>query len=105
VRGVVTSDAIDLDRLGQLWGKPVRVHGVAKFRPSGALLRVDAEQIEPAEGDVSLWSRLPRPILTPMELRIPARAQGPRSGVSAIFGKWPGDETEDEILEALDELS
>ena len=28
-------------------------------------------------------------------------SQGPRSGVAAIIGKWPGGETDDEIAEAL----
>jgi hypothetical protein len=31
--------------------------------------------------------------------------QGPRSGVNAIIGRWPGDETEEEIASALLELS
>ncbi len=31
--------------------------------------------------------------------------QGPRSGVNAVFGKWPGDEEEGEFAAALAELS
>jgi hypothetical protein len=30
--------------------------------------------------------------------------QGPNTGAAAIFGKWPGDETEEELLAALEEL-
>ena len=29
----------------------------------------------------------------------------PKRGMAAIMGKWPGDETEEEIAEALEELS
>lgn len=105
VRGVLSEGEIDLESLGRLWGKPVRVHGVAKFRPSGAVLRVDADRIEPAQGDVSLWSKVPGPVLDGGDLRLTARPQGPRSGLAAIFGKWPGDETDEEILAALAELS
>jgi hypothetical protein len=31
--------------------------------------------------------------------------QGPNSGLNAVMGKWPGDETEEEILALLEELS
>jgi hypothetical protein len=31
--------------------------------------------------------------------------QGPRSGINAIFGRWPGDESDEEIMEALERLS
>ena len=97
LKGVISS-GVALDQLGTLWGRQARVAGVGKFRPSGAVLRVEAETIEGAVGDTSLWSVMPRPVfqeLDPRRLRVP---QGPRSGVSAIFGKWPGDESEEEFL-------
>lgn len=31
--------------------------------------------------------------------------QGPDSGINAIIGKWPGDESDEEILALLEELS
>ena len=31
--------------------------------------------------------------------------QGPHSGVNAIIGRWPGDETDEQIAAALEELS
>ena len=33
------------------------------------------------------------------------RLQGSRSGLNAVFGHWPGDESEAEILAALEEIS
>ena len=33
------------------------------------------------------------------------KPQGPRSGVSAVFGKWPGEETDEEFEELLKESS
>lgn len=104
IRGIATEE-VDLDRLGELWAKPVRVQGIAKFRPSRALLRVDAEWIEATDGGPSPWSKMPRPFSSPGEVQVPSRPQGPRSGISAIFGKWPGDETEAELIEALERMS
>ncbi len=33
------------------------------------------------------------------------RPQTPSSGINAIMGRWPGDESEEEILAALEKLS
>lgn len=106
VRGVVASDAIDVTALGGLWGQSAIVCGVAKFRPSGSLLRIEAERIERAdERDLSLWSTLPRPIFGPLDERALHQPQGPRSGVGAIFGQLPDEESDEDIIEALDRFS
>lgn len=101
----VADERIEPDHLASLFGQQVVVSGDAYFRPSGTLLRVEAERIEPAKGDVSLWSTMPRPLLegeTAAELH---RRQGARSGVSSIFGKWPGDEDDAVLDEVLRQLS
>ncbi|HAM57904.1 MAG TPA: hypothetical protein DCQ64_21835 [Candidatus Rokubacteria bacterium] len=105
-RGVVASDAIELRALAGLWGRTAVVSGLAKFRPSGSLLRVEAERIEPAgEHDVALWGTLPRPIFGPLDERSLRQPQGPRTGVGAILGQLPGEESDEEIIEALERLS
>jgi hypothetical protein len=104
VHGVI-GDGIDLAALAQLWGKSARVSGLAKFRPSGTLLRLDADRMEPATGDALLWSRMPTPIFRELDERKLSVTQGARSGVAAIWGQWPGDETDEEFVEALSQLS
>ncbi len=80
--------------------------GVAKFRPSGSVLRIEAEWIERAnERDLSLWASGPRPILDALDQRALHQPQGPRSGATAIFGQLTGIESDDDIIEALDRLS
>jgi hypothetical protein len=106
IRGVVAGDGLEPARLGALWGQPVQVWGLARFRPSGAILRVEAERIEPAgEAELAMWSAVPAPLDGPGEpaaLHVP---QGRRSGLTAIVGQWPGDETDEEVMDALDALS
>jgi hypothetical protein len=104
VRGVVVGDA-DLSQLGQLLGKQVVVSGLAKFRPSGRVLRVEADQIVPAVGDTTLWEAMPRPLFADLDVRGLRVPQGPRSGVAAIFGQLPGDESDDDFDEAVRALS
>jgi hypothetical protein len=101
----VIGDGIDLGALARLWGKSARVSGSAKFRPSGTLLRLEADRIEPATGDALLWSRMPTPFFRELDARKLSVPQGPRSGLAAIWGQWPGDESDDEFVEALSQLS
>ena len=104
VRGVIVRD-LDFERIRGLLGQQVVVSGVAKFRPSGRVLRVEADQLLPASGDTSLWAEVPRPLFTELDVRSLREPQGPRSGVSAIFGQWPGDESDDEFDAAVQSLS
>lgn len=105
VRGVVV-DGSDLAGLGRLWAQEVVVTGVAKFQPSGAILRIEAERIECADArDLYLWDAEPRPIPDVLDERALRQPQGPHSGVNAIFGQLVDVETDDDIIEALDRLS
>lgn len=104
LRGIAV-ESVEPAELARLFGQPALVTGLAKFRPSGKVLRVEAERIEAAPGDVAVWSTMPRPIgagIEPARLRAP---QAARSGVAAILGQWPGDETEEQIRAALEDLS
>jgi hypothetical protein len=104
VRGVIVRD-LDFEKIRGLLGQQVVVSGIAKFRPSGRLLRVEADQLLPASGDTSLWAEMPRPLFTELDVRSLREPQGPRSGVSAIFNQWPGDESDDEFDAAVRSLS
>ncbi|MBX3442211.1 MAG: hypothetical protein KF774_07370 [Planctomyces sp.] len=89
----------------QHWGRRVLVLGVAVYRASGRLLRIDADRILPGDQESAVFSRVSPPAprrLDPSKLRKP---QGPKSGVNAIVGRWPGDETDEEIADALERLS
>lgn len=104
IRGVVPNG--DPDELARHFGRLVIVSGTARFRPSGTLLRVEAEQLAPAGVDeLEAWSQLPVPLdAEPPRARL-RQPQGPRSGINAILGAWPGDETDGEILRLLEEIS
>ena len=48
---------------------------------------------------------LPGSIFGPLDERSLRQPQGPRSGVSAIFGQLPDQESDEDIIKALDRLS
>lgn len=104
LRGV--AEDVDERELKTLWGKPAVISGMAIFRPSGSLLRIEARHISAATGDdLSVWGAVPKPLAQQSDaaaLRIP---QGPRTGLNAILGRWPGDETDAMVGRALEDLS
>ena len=103
LRGI--AEGVDPQVLASLWGKKATVSAMSVFRPSGRVLRLEADHIEPAGEDFSLWSIEPKPLHQPTDERTLRKPQGPRSGLNAIIGQWPGDETDEEIFRALEELS
>jgi len=94
--------AIEPQTLSTLLGKNVVVSGTAHFTQQGAVLILEATKIEIAKGnDLEIWGQVPTPLHRPFDM---TDFFEPR-GLSAIIGKWPGNETDEEIIKALEELS
>jgi hypothetical protein len=103
VDGVFSEDQID--SIQDLWRKRVLVLGTAIYRASGRLLRIDAETVTSGGRESSIFSQMPAPRNGKLDISKLRKPQGPRSGMAAIMGRWPGDETDEEIEAALKELS
>lgn len=103
LRGV--AEGVAAETLAELFGRKAVVSGTAVFRPSGRVLRIEADHIEPGSDDFSLWSHEPRPALGETRAASLRKAQGSRSGLAAIVGAWPGDESDETVAAALKELS
>ncbi|HET8774303.1 MAG TPA: hypothetical protein VFP80_10945 [Thermoanaerobaculia bacterium] len=99
------ADGVAVEQLAALFGQRVVVAGTAVFRPSGALLRIEADSIDAAAADAAVWSRIPVPLFRNIDTTALRQPQGPRSGVNAIIGRWPGEESDEEVAGALTELS
>ena len=94
----------DHNVLRDLSGKRVVVSGMARFRASGKLIRVEVEYIGLARKTDAMWEKLPAPRPGPGAPVFRPEPQDEHTGVNAIFGIWPGDETEEELLAALKEI-
>lgn len=106
----------DGNRVRAVWAGPTVVHlreylddqvlieGDAVFRPSGSLLRIDAEAIAHATEQDAFFSTLPMSSAELRHERLRVR-QTPTTGVNAIWGQWAGDESEEEMLKALEKMS
>ncbi len=103
IRGLFVEGS--LSEVAPLFNKRVAVDGRAVFRPSSRLLRIDAEAIVSGEGVSALFSRVPKPLARIQYKANVQRAQTQATGVDAFFGRWPGEETEADLLMTLQELS
>jgi hypothetical protein len=99
LRGFAASAVFDT--LKPFLGGDVVVEGPVVFRPSGEALRIEVESAARAsEADV-IWAQLP--IVEPTVSR-PRPSVSP-AGLDAFFGRWPGDETSEELAKAMKDLS
>ena len=102
IRGVLEGN---IESISPLLNQRVLVVGKAVYRASGRPLRIDAEAVSKATDEGRFFSTIPKPVRLHFDLREVVRDQQHKLGVAGIMGKWPGDETEEEILQALEELS
>lgn len=103
IPGVLADGTIDQAKT--LLDRRVLILGKAIFRASGRVLRINADSIMLGEGEPSLWSRVPKAGAFSLDSDKLRKPQGPRSGMAAILGKWPGNETEEELQASLERLS
>ncbi len=99
VRGIAPAE-YPSEKIAGFFGQNVIVSGKVVYRPSASVLRVEASKIEAFDGSSAIWSKLPNPGQC-VSIRDMHRAQGPQSGLNKIWGRWPGDETDDQLREAL----
>lgn len=91
--------------LASFLDKQVVVEGLAEFRPSGALLRVDADAIREAGAGDTSFSTLP---LGEVRRNYPKEATAVRPGqkpYASVFGLIPGEESDEEFAAAVAEIS
>jgi hypothetical protein len=89
-----------------LFMQKVVVDGEAWFRPSGAVAQIIANHIRLATPKDDIWEQVPRPRPRSIEELKPRTPVPPGANVmDLIWGRWPGDESEEEVLKALEELS
>lgn len=102
IQGAIDKELLDLEIMRNYWGKKVTVKGLADYKPNGKIRFIKADLIKLFEEREKLFQEYmafeePRDILYKV-----SRTQIDISPLKEIWGKWPGDETIEEILEALD---
>lgn len=94
-----------LESLKDYFNRDVVIEGMAMFRPSGALLRVDASAIAPASASDDFFRTVPTGTLAQDFQRIARLRPGERSVYARILGGIPAEETDEEFAAAVEAMS
>ncbi|MDP2133187.1 MAG: hypothetical protein Q8J99_06225 [Sulfuritalea sp.] len=95
----------DVEALKDYFNKDVVIEGMAMFRPSGALLRVDATAIAAASARDEFFRVVPSGVLTQDFLRTARLRPGEKSAYARILGSIPAEETDEEFAAAVEAMS
>ena len=105
VRGKIDKETARVEQLRKHWGQPVTIKGVLHYKASGKPRFLEAQMIEEAQSGDGIFETItipqsPAQIWTQVKSEIAGRDWG-----TEIWGKWPGEESIEEILDALKQNS
>ena len=93
-----------LESLTAHFNRDVVIEGVAVFRPSGSLLRVDADAIAPARASDEFFREVPTGTLARDYARLAQLRPGEKSAYARILGSIPAEESDEEFASAIEAL-
>ncbi|HEY6805386.1 MAG TPA: hypothetical protein VI306_17545 [Pyrinomonadaceae bacterium] len=100
ILGTIDREALTVEDMRKFWGKKVTIRGMVHFHPGRRIRLLEAQSIGLAQEGDRVFERTPSP--TPRTLfdseiqRLDAN-----SALHDIWGKWPGDESIDDLLASL----
>ena len=95
----------NVDSFREYFNREVVIEGMAVFRPSGALLRVDATAIAAATARDDFFRIVPSGVVTTDIHRIARLRPGEKSAYARILGGIPAEESDEEFAAAVEALS
>lgn len=105
VRGRINESFINIEQVRHLWGKKVTVKGIMLYNPSKKPRLLEAELISPKHSGDEIFSTIPIAYQVHDVLVQAQKNISSHNIVSDIWGKWPGEESIDELLNELNDKS
>jgi hypothetical protein len=101
ILGTIDRDILNVEDMRKFWGRKVTLKGVLHFHPGRKIKLLEAQAIKLTEEGEEVFERLPAPgkPLTLFDLEVQKLNANP--ALKEIWGKWPGDESIEELLSAL----
>jgi hypothetical protein len=94
-----------MDSLKDFFNREVVIEGLAVFRPSGSLLRVDVRAIAPASPADEYFRAVPSAASRADAAKVARLRAGEHSPYERILGRIPAEESDEDFLAAIDALS
>jgi len=96
------SEKIHFNDISELIGEEVSTFGIANFNPAGEITSFEVTTIKKAGTEDDYFRTTPPVVFKEFDLkRVIKKNKYKGSKLDNLLGKWPGDETIDELLEML----
>jgi hypothetical protein len=101
IKGRIDEGAIELEHLRKFWGQQVTIKGILHFKAAGKPRFLEAQAITARQPGDELLESISVPKSAPQILaQVKAEISGRNVGAE-IWGRWPGEESIDQLLDAL----
>lgn len=98
----ILSENLDPSEISKYWGKDLTITGTAHYQPSGKMSFLYIEKVfEPSEAD-KYFSKPTRKETVEQQIQRQQKQLKYGNHLSEIIGQWPGGETIEDIINALD---
>ena len=101
IRGRVHPEFLSAETLRELWGRKVSVKGLVHFKVSGVPRFMEAEILKVMEEGEEIFDRLPVAVQMEAPFAGAVRTSNEKVDVAEFWGRWPGDESIEELLAGL----
>lgn len=91
--------------LKEFFGQQIAITGMAHFKPGGQLSYIKMENFNEAdERMMKMFSKKPHKMSIQQQIALQIREGKKPNPIDEIFGKWPGNETDEEFEKMLKDL-
>jgi hypothetical protein len=102
IQGQIDEEFVDVEVLRKLWGKKVSIKGIVSYKPSGKIRMLEAQMLKLMEEGEEVFETAPV-IQTEFEFTRQLTTESTRRNwLDDIRGKWPGDESIDDLMKELE---
>ena len=96
------SDDIDPNHVSQFWGKEITIAGTAFYKPNGRITFIEVERLFAPQSDDAYFSNNAKKENVEQQIQKHLLDRKYNNRLNEIVGKWPGEESIEEILTSLD---
>ncbi|MDF0719197.1 hypothetical protein P0M11_04200 [Kaistella sp. PBT33-4] len=103
VYGILKDVSLNAE-IKQFWGSDATVYGLGHYKANGRLDFIEIERIFKVSPEDKYFSKIPIAEKTDQQLNRQIMGKANKNWASEIFGKWPGDESDEEFDKLLNDL-
>jgi hypothetical protein len=102
IPGQIDEEFVDVEELRRLWGKKVSIKGTVNYKPSGKIRLLEAQMLKLMEEGEEVFENV-LVVQTEFEfIRQLTTTSTRRNWLNDVRGKWPGDESIDDLINELE---